>query len=267
MVYHPPLEKWLIPFPEQEADHVRGERQKALLTYLKDHGGQPVHVLEQQGFSVASLNTFCKHELGHFIYRPKKTYSLIREQENFVPRTLTGEQQTAYKRICAAIDSGSCKGQLLMGVTGSGKTEVYLRAAEHALEQGGSVLILVPEIALTIQMVDYFSARFGSEVVFIHSKLSRGERYNNRARIQNGESHIVIGSRSALFMPYQNLKLIVVDEEYDTSYKQDETPRYNGRDAAKNWLSCGSVPLYWGRQHRPSKHIMPQSREKSNCWK
>lgn len=116
-------------------------------------------------------------------------------------------------------------------------------------------------------MVDYFSARFGSEVVFIHSKLSRGERYNNRARIQNGESHIVIGSRSALFMPYQNLKLIVVDEEYDTSYKQDETPRYNGRDAAKNWLSCGSVPLYWGRQHRPSKHIMPQSREKSNCWK
>lgn len=85
------------------------------LTYLKDHGGQPVHVLEQQGFSVASLNTFCKHELGHFIYRPKKTYSLIREQENFVPRTLTGEQQTAYKRICAAIDSGSCKGQLLMG--------------------------------------------------------------------------------------------------------------------------------------------------------
>lgn len=246
VVYHPPLEKWLIPFLEQKTDHVRGERQKALLTYLKDHGGQPVHVLEQQGFSVASLNTFCKHELGHFIYRPKKTYSLIRDPKNFVPRTLTREQQTAYKRICAAIDSGSCKGQLLMGVTGSGKTEVYLRAAEHALEQGGSVLILVPEIALTIQMVDYFSARFGSEVVFIHSKLSRRERYNNRARIQNGESHIVIGSRSALFMPYQNLKLIVVDEEYDTSYKQDETPRYNGRDAAKKLAVLWQCPIVLG---------------------
>lgn len=95
-------------------------------------------------------------------------------------------------------------------------------------------------------MVDYFSARFGSEVVFIHSKLSRGERYNNRARIQNGESHIVIGSRSALFMPYQNLKLIVVDEEYDTSYKQDETPRYNGRDAAKKLAVLWQCPIVLG---------------------
>ena len=127
-----------------------------------------------------------------------------------------------------------------------GLTEVYLRAAERALERGGSALILVPEIALTSQMTSYFASLLGDKVVFIHSGLSKGERYNNRQRIANGESTIIIGSRSAIFMPFRHLKLIVVDEEYDSSYKQGETPRYNGRDAAKMMGEIYHCPIVLG---------------------
>lgn len=148
--------------------------------------------------------------------------------------------------ISKAVDAEAFKGILLKGVTGSGKTEVYLRAAERALERGGSALILVPEIALTSQMTSYFASLLGDKVVFIHSGLSKGERYNNRQRIANGESTIIIGSRSAIFMPFRHLKLIVVDEEYDSSYKQGETPRYNGRDAAKMMGEIYHCPIVLG---------------------
>ena len=111
---------------------------------------------------------------------------------------------------------------------------------------GGMALILVPEIALTVQMVSYFAHHFGDDVVFIHSQLSKGERYNNRMRVERGESHVIIGSRSALFMPFRNLRLIVVDEEYDSSYKQDETPRYNGCDLAKVMAVTYQCPIVLG---------------------
>lgn len=244
-VYRPPLEKWLIP-TGKTAETRRSRKQEALGAYLVRHGAQPVRLLEAEGFSPSVLQTFCKNGNGEFRFRPRETYSLIRPVKSRDERVLTGEQQAACDRIEEAINAGKARGQLLMGVTGSGKTEVYLRAAEHALARGGSVLILVPEIALTIQMVDYFSARFGDDVVFIHSKLSRGERYNNRMRVARGESRIVIGSRSALFMPYHDLKLIVVDEEYDASYKQDETPYYNGRDAAKKLAVLHQCPIVLG---------------------
>lgn len=244
-VYRPPLEKWLIP-TSRITESLRSPKQEALGAYLRRCGAQPVRYLQTEGFSPSVMQTFCKNGNGEFRFRPRDTYSLIRPVKERDDRILTAEQQAACARIEEAIDAGQYRGQLLMGVTGSGKTEVYLRAAEHALAQGGSVLILVPEIALTIQMVDYFSTRFGDEVVFIHSKLSRGERYNNRMRVERGESRIVIGSRSALFMPYRDLKLIVVDEEYDASYKQDETPYYNGRDAAKKLAVLHHCPIVLG---------------------
>ena len=246
-VYHPPLEKWLAasaaPSKNQRA---RRSRQLALWEYLHQQGARPVHVLESQGFSPAVMQAFCKNGLGNAFFRPKETYSLVGPQKDFAGRELTEEQKRVLSSVCAAIDEGAYKGQLLMGVTGSGKTEVYLRAAEHAIERGGTVLILVPEIALTIQMVDYFSARFGEDVTFVHCKLSRGERYNNRLRVERGESRIVIGSRSALFLPFRDLKLIIVDEEYDASYKQDETPFYNGRDAAKKLAVIHNCPIVLG---------------------
>ena len=121
---------------------------------------------------------------------------------------------------------------LLHGVTGSGKTEIYLQAIAKLLEQGKGAIVLVPEIALTPQTVRRFAGRFGDQVAVLHSALSDGERYDEWHRIRTGEARVVVGPRSAIFAPVANLGLIVVDEEHDPSYKQDETPRYHARDVA-----------------------------------
>lgn len=121
---------------------------------------------------------------------------------------------------------------LLFGVTGSGKTEVYLQAIARMLEQGRGAIVLVPEIALTPQTVQRFASRFGSRIAVLHSALSDGERFDEWHRIRTGEAVVVVGPRSAVFAPVLNLGLIVVDEEHEPSYKQDETPRYNARDVA-----------------------------------
>ena len=121
---------------------------------------------------------------------------------------------------------------LLQGVTGSGKTEVYLRLADLVLRSGKSVLVLVPEIALTPAVASAFRDAFGDRVAVQHSGLSDGERSDQWYRIRRGEVSVVVGTRSAVFAPLENLGLIIVDEEHDTSFKQEETPRYNGRDVA-----------------------------------
>lgn len=245
-VYRMPLEKWILPLPVREDHPVKGKKQKDLYAFLRGYGAAPVSLLKAKGFSASVIQHFCEKGYGRSVLRRKATFSLIEKPLPKQPLVLTEEQAAALRALTKAIDDNAYSGYLVMGVTGSGKTEVYLRAAERALEQKGTVLILVPEIALTIQMVDYFSAKFGDDVVFMHSRLSRGERYNNRMRVQNGESHVVIGSRSALFLPYQNLRLIIVDEEYDASYKQDETPYYNGRDAAKKLAVIHHCPVVLG---------------------
>lgn len=243
-VYHAPLEKWLMP-ADAAPELFRSKQQETLWHFLSGTA-HSLRELRAAGFSASVVQSFCKNQLGMLYFRPKDTFSLIRKTREDIDRPLTVEQQAAYDHIAASIDNNAYEGILLMGVTGSGKTEVYLRAAEHARKASGSILILVPEIALTAQMVDYFAARFGDDVVFIHSKLTKTERYNNRMRVANGTSHIVIGSRSALFMPFQNLRLLIVDEEYDSSYKQDETPYYNGRDAAKKLALLHRCPVVLG---------------------
>ena len=134
---------------------------------------------------------------------------------------------------------------LLFGVTGSGKTEVYLQAIAHALQRGLGAIVLVPEIALTPQTVQRFASRFGARIAVLHSALSDGERYDEWHRIRNGEAVVVVGPRSAVFAPVRNLGLIVVDEEHEPSYKQDEAPRYNARDAAvmRGWMERCAVVL------------------------
>lgn len=143
------------------------------------------------------------------------------------PLALNPEQRAALEAIRAAT-----KPVLLHGVTGSGKTEVYLQAIAHVLEAGKGAIVLVPEISLTPQTVRRFAGRFGARVAVLHSALSDGERYDEWHRIRTGEARVVVGPRSAVFAPVRNLGLIVVDEEHDPSYKQDETPRYHARDVA-----------------------------------
>ena len=145
---------------------------------------------------------------------------------------LNPAQQAAFEQIAAAIEAERFQTFLLHGVTGSGKTEVYLTAIETALAKDRGALLLVPEIALTPQMAGQFFARFGDRVAILHSAFTDVERTEQWRRIQSGAAMVVVGTRSGVFAPVRNLGLIVVDEEHDGSYKQEETPRYNGRDVA-----------------------------------
>jgi primosomal protein N' (replication factor Y) (superfamily II helicase) len=147
-------------------------------------------------------------------------------------RALTDEQSAALEALAVAAAAGEFSVFLLQGVTGSGKTEVYLRLADLVLRRGKSVLVLVPEIALTPAVASAFRDAFGDRVAVQHSGLSDGERSDQWYRIRRGEVSVVVGTRSAVFAPLEQLGLIIVDEEHDTSFKQEETPRYNGRDVA-----------------------------------
>ncbi len=146
--------------------------------------------------------------------------------------TLTPAQDSVLERIEQQIDRETYAAILLHGVTGSGKTEVYIRAMRHALSLGRSAMMLVPEIALTPVFSRRLRAHFGDQVAIFHSSLQKGERFDEWTRVKNGVARIVIGTRSAVFAPVQNLGLIVVDEEHESSYRQQESPYYNARDTA-----------------------------------
>ena len=148
------------------------------------------------------------------------------------PHVLNPRQQEAFDRIRAAVEARQFKTFLLHGVTGSGKTEIYLRAIETTLALGRGAMLLVPEIALTPAMAGQFFHRFGDRVAILHSAFTDVERAEQWRRIQAGTAGVVVGTRSGVFAPVRNLGLIVVDEEHDGSYKQEETPRYHGRDTA-----------------------------------
>jgi primosomal protein N' (replication factor Y) len=148
------------------------------------------------------------------------------------PHTLNSAQSAAFEQIRRAIQAHAFRAFLLYGVTGSGKTEVYLNAIEATLAEGRSALLLVPEIALTPAMAGQFFSRFGDRVAILHSAFGDVERSEQWRRIRSGAAPVVVGTRSGVFAPVHNLGLIVVDEEHDGSYKQEETPRYNGRDVA-----------------------------------
>lgn len=148
------------------------------------------------------------------------------------PKQLTPEQQRAVEQIDQAITAKNATTFLLEGVTGSGKTEVYLQTIAHALSQGRSALMLVPEISLTPQMVQRVKERFGKDVAMLHSALSDGERYDEWRRIERKEAKVVVGARSAIFAPLDDLGLIIIDEEHEASYKQEDMPRYQARDVA-----------------------------------
>ena len=149
-----------------------------------------------------------------------------------VEHNLTAGQSTVLAQIEEQMNAGDYSAFLLHGVTGSGKTEIYMRAMNKALSLGRSAMMLVPEIALTPVFSRRLRARFGDQVAIFHSSLQKGERFDEWTRVRNGEARVVIGTRSAVFAPVKNLGLIVVDEEHESSYRQQESPYYNARDVA-----------------------------------
>lgn len=160
---------------------------------------------------------------------PRDPFSEIPVSREIPPR-LTPDQEVAFRRILEAIERGRFSPFLLHGVTGSGKTEVYLRAIGEVIKRGREAIVLVPEISLTPQLVKRFRGRFGRKVAVIHSALSEGERFDAWRMARRGDVKIVIGARSAIFAPFKDVGIIVVDEEHEPSYKQEEAPPYNARD-------------------------------------
>ena len=146
---------------------------------------------------------------------------------------LNDEQQTAYGNILSQYERGKGGVSLLFGVTGSGKTQVYIKLIDAMLEKGEGVIVMVPEIALTPQTLNIFHKRYGGDIAVFHSALSAGQRTDEWKRVKNGEVKIVIGTRSAVFAPLENIGMIIIDEEHEHTYKSEQTPRYNAKDVAK----------------------------------
>jgi primosomal protein N' (replication factor Y) len=150
-----------------------------------------------------------------------------------LPPVLNGEQTKAFERCAEALDTLQPSCGLLYGVTGSGKTNVYINLVEKVLGEGGGAIVLVPEIALTPQLLSLFSAHFGEKAALLHSALTMRERLDEWRRIASGDASVVLGTRSAVFAPVRELRLVIIDEEHDASYKSESTPRYHAREAAK----------------------------------
>ncbi len=214
---------------------VLNEKQEEVIRILTENSGEIglAELLEQADVSSSVINTLEKKGLvQNFVrevFRNPLADAAIPTELNL---TLTNEQTNAFESISKALDTNKYQAILLHGVTGSGKTEIYIRAMQKALELGKTGLMLVPEIALTPVFSRRLAQVFGDEVAIIHSSLSTGERFDEWRRIRNGLARIVIGTRSAIFAPLQNIGIIIVDEEHDGSYRQQESPFYNARDVA-----------------------------------
>ena len=164
--------------------------------------------------------------------------------EAVVP-VLSADQQAAWQELQPLIEQGGFHPVLLYGVTGSGKTELYMRAIEQVIKRGKEALILVPEISLTPQTIQSFRGRCG-DVAVLHSHLGNAERAAQWRRIASGEVRVVVGARSAIFAPTRNLGLIIIDEEHEGSFKQDATPRYHARDVAVMRARLEGIPILLG---------------------
>ena len=201
--------------------------QEKIVEYLRING--KVKKEEVNKISVSGVNTLIKN--GIIIESLIEEYRLVTKDINKEKETfkLTVEQQEAKNKILSQTQSSVF---LLHGVTGSGKTIVYMEIVEEMLNRGKDSIFLVPEISLTPQMVYHFKSRFGDEVAVLHSRLSEGEKYDEYRKIVEGKVHIVVGARSAVFAPFKNLGAIIIDEEHTTSYKQDNNPKYSAIEIA-----------------------------------
>ncbi|HCW2815780.1 TPA: primosomal protein N' [Enterococcus faecalis] len=212
------------------------KKKEQLLYYLQRLGTEKVTAVKEMkelGFSTAFLNEAAKN--GWLTFVEKEAYRDPFANQTFEKTTalsLNAEQQVAVETILQSVQEQQSQTYLLEGITGSGKTEVYLQVIAEVLNQGKTAIMLVPEISLTPQMVQRFKSRFGEHVAVMHSGLSQGEKYDEWRKIERGEAEVVVGARSAIFAPIENIGVIIIDEEHEASYKQEETPRYHARDLA-----------------------------------
>jgi len=224
-----PAEQLRVRF-DKRADGLKLPKvERELLAYLELHPGEHGVAALEESVKDASRGARALARRGLAVLRIAPLAMLADERP---AHALNQWQGAAFGKIREQLDSGTFGAFLLQGVTGSGKTEVYLSAIDHALQLGRAALLLVPEIALTPAVAGQFLNRFGDRVAILHSAFSDNERTEQWRRIRSGEAGVVVGTRSGVFSPIRNLGLIIVDEEHDQSYKQQEAPRYNGRDVA-----------------------------------
>lgn len=204
------------------------ESYKELYSFIKNNEGLTKSEIKNKGFSTYILNNSIKNG---FLKTEEETVYRYNDRiyEKDEEKVLTEEQKNALD----IIENTNKKGILLHGVTGSGKTEIYMNLVRKTLDSGKGAIILVPEISLTPQMIERFKSRFGKEVGLYHSRLSEGERFDEWNRVRDGKCKLIIGARSALFLPMNNLGLIIVDEEHESSYKSETNPKYQTREVCE----------------------------------
>ncbi|WP_432359433.1 primosomal protein N' [Sporosarcina sp. UB5] len=216
--------------------HPNAKKQAELIRWMMDNAGKTMEaakLLNESGIQNPVLKAVIEKggatEEYVETYREPDAPKLL---DTPIPLQLTDEQQAALDKVKEAADAKKAETFLLHGVTGSGKTEVYLQAIKHVLDEGKEAIVLVPEISLTPQMTARFQERFGSQVAVMHSGLSAGEKYDEWRKIHRREVKVVVGARSAIFAPFENVGIIILDEEHESTYKQEDTPRYHARDVA-----------------------------------
>lgn len=216
------------------------DNQKRIIEVVKSKGS--CSIVELRKISASITNTLIKNNILNVEeveeYRLKQSTTELKEKFKLTP------QQQQVKDDILNDDKNSVF--LLHGVTGSGKTQVYMELIDEMLKLGKDSIFLVPEISLTPQIIEKFSSRFGNMVTVLHSKLSEGEKYDEYRKIMSGESHIVVGARSAVFAPFKNLGLIVIDEEHTSTYKQENNPKYNTIDIAKKRAEFNNAKVVLG---------------------
>lgn len=259
----------LLPLLEQEKDRacdiitkhlqhdysivLKDAEKKTLALFLSSfcpHDRQPVPrslIIHQYSGAAPRLQRLCELGLLHLstehVYRDPFDQAVVASSP---PSHLTAEQEHVLAAVLPSISTASFAPFLLHGVTGCGKTEVYLQAVQQALTLGKTALVLVPEIALAAQLEAHFHARFGARLAILHSGLSEGERFDQWQKVRSGEASVVLGARSAVFAPLENLGIVVVDEEHEPAYKQEEGLRYNGRDLAVLRAQMAGCPVVLG---------------------
>ena len=232
-----------------ETKKVKSEKHKKILNFLKENKSATItEIMSFTDCSRSIVNTLIKN--GYLEIKEQKVERnplLYKEYKKSNKLQLTEQQSQALKKVEYVIDNQEYKQFLLYGVTGSGKTEIYLQLIDKVLKIGKNAIVLVPEISLTPQMLDRFISRFGKEkIAVLHSKLSIGERYDEWNRIKEGKAKIVIGARSAIFAPIENIGVIIIDEEHDSSYKSETNPRYNAKEIAMIIARENRAPLVLG---------------------
>lgn len=255
-----------------ETGKIKSDKQKKVINFVKDNEGVTIPEIEMlTDCSRAIVNTLIKNGYLEIIEEKiernpleLKNIDSIKEKEETKKLVLTDEQESAYQKVVQKIEKNVYQTFLLYGVTGSGKTEIYLQLIQKALEKEKTAILLVPEISLTPQMLDRFIARFGKEeIAVLHSKLSIGERHDEWNRIREGKAKIVIGARSAIFAPVEKIGIIIIDEEHDGSYKSEANPKYDAKEVAKQIAKQSKCPLLLGSA-TPELKTYYSAKEKQN---